>query len=205
LTPIDTPAWTLCLGAPRQDAVAELHGGGELKLVFLSSTLARVTWLPGQGYREPRTWAIAPTPGQDVPWEGRERDSLAGFERPHLTSTKPHSLGTEQLQATLHGGKGQPVRITWTDARSGQVVLDDRVTSAYLSERRTGLVKHSLLRDPRERYYGLGDKTGPLNLHGRRLRCLGQDSIGYDPQHGDPLYKHWPFVMSRRVDGHWVG
>ena len=49
----------------------------------------------------------------------------------------------------------------------------------------------------RERYYGLGDKTGPLDLHGRRLRTLALDSLGYDPQHGDPLYKHWPFVLTR--------
>ena len=205
MTPIDTSAWQLCPGAPRQDARAELKGGGELKLVFLSPTLARVTWRPAQGYREPRTWAIAPTAGEDVPWEGRERDSLAGFQRPAVTSSGPQQLGTDRLQATLHGGGGQPVRITWTEPRSGQVVLDDRVTSAYLSERRTGRVQHSVVRDPRERYYGLGDKTGPLNLHGRRLRCLGQDSIGYDPKSGDPLYKHWPFVMSRSVDGHWVG
>ena len=37
------------------------------------------------------------------------------------------------------------------------------------------------------------------------MRCLGQDSIGYDPQHGDPLYKHWPFVLTRTVQGVWVG
>jgi alpha-glucosidase len=83
--------------------------------------------------------------------------------------------------------------------------MEDRSTSAYLQEHRTGLVRHCVVRNPQDHYFGLGDKTGPLNLHGRRLRCLGQDALGYDPQNGDPLYKHWPFLMSRTVDGLWVG
>ena len=35
---------------------------------------------------------------------------------------------------------------------------------------------------PGDRYYGLGDKTGPLDLHGRRLRCAMSDSLGFDPR-----------------------
>ena len=48
-----------------------------------------------------------------------------------------------------------------------------------------------------DRYYGLGDKTGPLDLYGRRLRCAMRDALGYDPQRGDPLYKNWPFLLVR--------
>ncbi|MEO6016074.1 MAG: TIM-barrel domain-containing protein, partial [Polaromonas sp.] len=70
---------------------------------------------------------------------------------------------------------------------------------------RTSAIRHYLQRDRTERYYGLGDKTGPLDLHGRRLRTLALDSLGYDPQHGDPLYKHWPFVLTRAANGLWSG
>jgi alpha-glucosidase len=54
-----------------------------------------------------------------------------------------------------------------------------------------------MARRPGDRYYGAGDKTGPLDLHGRRLRCAMCDSLGYDPQRGDPLYKNWPFLIVR--------
>jgi alpha-glucosidase len=64
---------------------------------------------------------------------------------------------------------------------------------------------HYLARDPGEHFYGLGDKTGPLDLHGRRLRTAAMDALGSDPEHGDPLYKHWPFVLSRSPEGRWVG
>jgi alpha-glucosidase len=135
-----------------------------------------------------------------MPWEGRERDALDGFERPAVTThagTDGPQISTTDLKLRLFGGAQQPLRLVWQEPRTDQVFQSDRTTSAYLSERRTGLVRHCLERDPREHYFGLGDKTGPLNLHGRRLRCLGQDSIGYDPASGDPLYKHWPFVITR--------
>ena len=205
MKPIQSANWQLQPGGETADATTDLAGGGALRLVFLTPTLARLTWQPAQGFRQPRTWAIAPVEGVDVPWQGRSRDSLDGFERPRIRIAAPDTLSSERLSAITLGGGTDPVRIVWTDVTSGHVLMQDRVTSAYLHEQRTGLVRHSVVRDPREHYYGLGDKTGPLNLHGRRLRCLGQDSIGYDAKTGDPLYKHWPFVITRTVDGLWVG
>jgi alpha-glucosidase len=55
----------------------------------------------------------------------------------------------------------------WADGQ-GRTAGQDRGTSAYFTSPRTGAVRHYLQRDRAERYYGLGDKTGPLNLHGRR-------------------------------------
>jgi hypothetical protein len=54
-----------------------------------------------------------------------------------------------------------------------------------------------MARAPGDRHYGLGDKTGPLDLTGRRLRCAMCDSLGFDPERGDPLNKNWPFLIVR--------
>lgn len=206
MKPVAAAGWRAQPGGPEADALASLGASGQLRLVFLSETMARVSWQGPQGFREPRTWAIAPVAGEDVPWLGRDRDSLEGFTRPTLSvATNGLGLMSSQLAVQWTGGQGEPVRLTWSRPDTGQIFQSDRVTSAYLSEQRTGLVRHCVVRDPSEHYFGLGDKTGPLNLHGRRLRCLGQDSIGYDPQRGDPLYKHWPFLMTRTTDGLWVG
>jgi len=89
--------------------------------------------------------------------------------------------------------------------RAGSVLAADQPTTAYLQSSRTGVVQHYLRRDPSERFYGLGNKTGPLNLAGRRLRTAATDALGYDAERSDPLYKFWPFVLSRTPDGHWVG
>ena len=67
----------------------------------------------------------------------------------------------------------------------------------YLFAERGSGFRHHVARDEGDRYYGLGDKTGPLDLHGRRLRIAMLDSLGFDPERGDPLYKHWPFLIAR--------
>jgi alpha-glucosidase len=204
MKPVEAHAWVIATQGPLADAHADLRGGGQLRVVFLSETMARLSWVPPGGFREPRTWSVAPLGHGDVPWSGRARESLDGFVRP-VVKVDGQRIGTERLQVQLCAGKGQAVRAIWSDPTRGFVVLEDRITSAYLNERRTGLVRHSVVRHVGEHYFGLGDKTGPLNLHGRRLRCLGQDAIGYDPMSGDPLYKHWPFVLTRTRQGVWVG
>ena len=181
-----------------------LDGGARFSIQALEASLFRVRYLPAGGYREPRTWAIAPSPGEDVPWSGRARDALAGFSCPAVKTGQVGdalTLSTGQLSVAV---SLSPLNLAWQGA-DGRPLVNDRVTSAYFASQRTGAVRHYLQRDPAEHYYGLGDKTGPLNLHGRRLRTLAMDSLGYDPQRGDPLYKHWPFVMTRSASGQWWG
>ena len=177
-----------------------LPDGAAFSVQVLEEQLVRVRLRPAGGYREPRTWAIAPIAGRDVAWEGRARDDLSGFSCPAAqvrTLNGEVTLKTAGLSLRL---RPDPLALHWQDAQ-GRPLLNDRETSAYFTSSRTGAVRHYLARDRTERYYGLGDKTGPLNLHGRRLRTLGLDALGYDPQSGDPLYKHWPFVMTRAPSG----
>ncbi|MEY4316832.1 MAG: hypothetical protein RI902_640 [Pseudomonadota bacterium] len=188
----------------------QLNQNGSMRLRFLSDHMARVTVKPSNGYREPNTWAIAPISDQshaDTPWQGRHRDDNSGFSHPavsHANNGERQTASTACLCVELHA---QPLRLVWhwQQADTQHIVLSDRSTSAYLSDKRTGALRHYIQRDDAEKFYGLGDKTGPLNLSGRRLRTLAMDSLGYDPEHGDPLYKHWPFVLSRTPTGQWVG
>ena len=181
-----------------------LDSGGSFSVQVLEAALVRVRYQPAAGYKEPRTWAIAPQMGQDVPWQGRARDDLSGFSRPAAALTRDGThitLATGALSVTL---RPDPLMLSWVDGQ-GRPLMHDRATSSYFTSLRTGAVRHYLQRDRAERYYGLGDKTGPLDLHGRRLRTLALDSLGYDPQRGDPLYKHWPFVLTRAPSGAWWG
>jgi alpha-glucosidase len=182
--------------------------GGSFSVQVLQASLFRVRYRPTRGYREPRTWAIAPDAspahGRDVPWHGRPRDDLNGFALPATTITVNERNVTLQTDALGVRISTDLLTLQWHDG-AGQPFAHDRATSAYFASERTGAVRHYVQRDRAERYYGLGDKTGPLNLHGRRLRTLALDSLGYDPQHGDPLYKHWPFVLTRAANGLWYG
>ncbi len=181
-----------------------LQDGGSFRVEVLEAAMLRVRYKPAAGYLEPRTWAIAPQAGQDVAWSGRRRDDDSGFTRPRaqvIEQAAQVTLRTGALSVTV---REDPLTLSWRDSL-GQALVGDRATSSYFTSKRTGAVRHYLQRERAERYYGLGDKTGPLDLHGRRLRTLALDSLGYDPRCGDPLYKHWPFVLTRAATGQWWG
>ena len=74
-----------------------------------------------------------------------------------------------------------PFGLRWLDA-DGAELAADRGSCAYGFGQRTGATLHAMAREPGDRYFGLGDKTGGLDLHGRRLRTVMTDALGYDPQ-----------------------
>ena len=172
----------------------ELDGGGGMlcRRSFLDDRLARVVFLPGGAPRERRTWSVLAPGEADTPWEGRDRLDESGWPAPVIRRE-----GT-----TLHG-PGMSVRVSLDPFRlewllpDGRVFLADRAGMPYMFAHRSRALAHYALRHPDDRYYGLGDKTGPLDLHGRRLRTRMTDALGYDPRTGDPLYKHWPFLLAR--------
>jgi alpha-glucosidase len=172
-----------------------LDAGWQCRILVLADDLIRVLLVPENGLREPRTWAIAPG-GSDLPWEGRERLDVSGFE------SAKFDLGTRAAEVVLRTHamtvrvQLAPFALRWEDA-AGTSFAQDRATHAYQWSQRSGLVSHSTVRTPSHQYFGLGDKTGPLDKHGRRFRTLALDALGYDAKTSDPLYKHWPFLIQR--------
>ncbi|KAJ3269415.1 hypothetical protein HDV01_001413 [Terramyces sp. JEL0728] len=45
-------------------------------------------------------------------------------------------------------------------------------------------------------YYGLGERGSPLYLNDRSFQLKCTDALGYNPESGDPLYKHIPFYLA---------
>ncbi len=60
---------------------------------------------------------------------------------------------------------------------------------------------HHFALDDYSAFYGLGEKTGPLNKFKCRYRMYCCDTLGYDAEKSDPLYKHIPFFIKRSEDG----
>lgn len=145
-----------------------------------------------------RTWSIAPE--GDVPWQGRDRLSVAGFSLPGYQMQQQADrlvVSTEKLRVTLH----QPLWLEW-EYRDGegqwQVLASDRPTSAYLLNPQGDGVAHYQRRYAGERYFGLGEKSGDLERTGRRFEMRNLDAMGYNAASTDPLYKHLPFTITHR-------
>src|SRR5437773_998716 len=154
----------------------------------------RVLFLHDNELKEPRTWTVAPG-GVGVPWEGRDRLDTSGFPRPDFSvaqSDDEITVTTSELRLAI---ALRPFGLRWMS--DGTTFASDRSTYSYQWGERTGAIRHSMARASTDRFYGLGDKTGPLDKHGRRLRTLALDALGYDAETSDPLYKHWPFMIGR--------
>jgi len=176
-----------------------LEDGWECRIYVLRDDLVRVLFTPPGGLREPRTWAIV-TGAADVPWAGRDRCDVEGFPCPMFTLESREHV-TITTRAVIAKVRLAPFGIAWS-LHDGTPFASDRETNAYQWGSANGTVRHYMARNrDGDRYFGLGDKTGPLDLHGRRLRTLAVDALGYDAKTSDPLYKHWPYLIVREPAG----
>lgn len=78
----------------------------------------------------------------------------------------------------------------------GKILVEDEKGYHWKEEKRFGgHVVISTLKSVKEnKYYGLGDKTGKLNLNGTRKELWGTDCYGYGNE-TDPVYKNIPFFI----------
>ncbi|KAI8815256.1 glycosyl hydrolases family 31-domain-containing protein [Cladochytrium replicatum] len=79
-----------------------------------------------------------------------------------------------------------PPSATWNVASNGSIV-------PFVG----GGVHHFTVRRPGDVYYGMGEHASPMALNGRRVTLSCLDSLGYDAERTDPLYKQWPFIIAK--------
>ena len=149
-----------------------------------------------------RTWSIAPQ--EDVPWEGRDRLSVAGFSLPGYQLRQEGErlvVSTPRLRVTVH----QPLWLAWeycNAAGEWRPLAADRPTSAYLLNAHGDGVAHYQRRFADERYYGLGEsrrsgahrpplrdaQSGRHGLQRRQHRSAVQaHSVYHHPRAGSEL------------------
>ncbi len=172
-------------------AAAQLNAGFLLRVDLLGRDIVRVAVVPEEGLSVDRTWMVAPL--GEVPWEGRDRLSVEDFTCPSAEVSGGRLTGGN-LIVTL---ERDPLRLTIQQRVDGDLktLFEDRPGGAYQWLQQRGQFKHFQRLHLAEAHYGLGDKTGPLDRTGRRLRCLQSDALGYNAETSDPLYKHVPFLI----------
>ena len=86
--------------------------------------------------------------------------------------------------------------------QDGKRLFADRAPLAYNFEKEFGTgAYHYVTREQDEKIYGLGDKSGALNKAGHSFKIETTDSMGYDAENSDPLYKHVPFYICENSVG----
>jgi alpha-glucosidase len=164
-----------------------------MELSVLEDWLVRVRLLPDGSPRLDSTWTVSA--GGDIPPEGRRRDDLSTFSLPGFgVRTGEDSIELKAGELSVSVGLRDP-RLAWRDLE-GRCFAADLGMRAYPYERGGRNVFHYMERRPDEHYYGFGERAGPLDKRGLRMRMFDVDAMGYDAETGDPLYKHFPFYIS---------
>lgn len=179
---------------------ARLDFDWKLQIDILEPWLLRVGLEPDDGFTIERTWMIAPE--GECPLEGRQKLSTEGFSCPDFALEEKKdstALQSEFLRLDLNRGKLN-LRIFQSTGKDIELSLQDRGTGSYYRSNHGHAVRHYQFHSDKNRYFGLGDKSGPLDRAGRRFRMLQLDALGYNAETGDPLYKHIPFVIVQNKD-----
>jgi alpha-glucosidase len=182
--------------------VLKADSGETAHIFVLEPEIIRLMVLPDGAMRFPRTWAIAP--GQpDVAYEGRDRFDLSDFSLPDFELTSDEHGMTVETDCLMLELLWRNLRCQWS-MRVGdawRTIVADRATQAYDFGWWDGRPRHYLKTLAGEAYYGLGERSGPMNRAGRRFRLTNLDAMGFDAETSDPLYKHIPFYMTRTAEG----
>ena len=93
--------WSLTQTDPHR-VVLTVEERHQLCISVLEPTLFRISLKRNGAWSLDKTWSIAPT--QDVPWSGRDRESLEGFSLPAFeVDNQPDCIviSTAQLRVTV--------------------------------------------------------------------------------------------------------
>ncbi len=194
MTPVRNASW---IERTQRGVLVRLDGGTSVRISALAADVVRVLFLRPEGLQLDRTWTVLALGEDDVPWEGRDRMDESSWPVPAFSVQEGDGCAELRTDALSVGIEFVPFRLVWR-LPDGRVFAADRAHHPYMLGS-GGAHAHAQVRDPGDFYCGLGDKTGPLNLYGRRLRIAMQDSLGFDARSGDPLYKHWPFLLVRNA------
>ncbi|SMP50794.1 glycoside hydrolase family 31 protein [Anoxynatronum buryatiense] len=172
-----------------------------VKVFVLEENIIRVMLIEKEVSLD-KSWLVAPGM-DDIAKEGRDRFDISPFSLPaftHELTDHQCTISTAKLKVVfdLNGMKA-----TWYARLEGSEVefAKDRKTQAYNLNHSLGNgPSHYLARSLNEQYFGLGEKCGGNDRHGRRYRMMSVDPMGYDAELTDPLYKHIPFYITRNTE-----
>ena len=96
------------------------------------------------------------------------------------------SGSTPVVSISLRGSKDGPLH---QDVPDRSYAVDGSGVAHYTRYRRGTL------------HVGLGEKSAPMDLSGRRFTLSAMDCFGYDVHRSDPLYKHIPLLINASPQG----
>ncbi|KAI9029749.1 glycosyl hydrolases family 31-domain-containing protein [Phycomyces nitens] len=105
-------------------------------------------------------------------------------------------IETPELRIVIELKQTHPPRLVWYSSGEEVPFAQDLLYRSVAYDPSSESVWHYQTSTKGDRYYGLGEKTGKIDLSGRRFRLERMDCMGYDARSQDPLYKFCPFYIT---------
>lgn len=170
----------------------ELHtNAAKYRVVLLNEDIVRIRCTFEEQFAEEASYALTMTAWKDQ-MDGlmEERTRVAGLPVSYDDFGTHLLLSTSKLNIFIYK---DPFAIEITDL-NGLLLHSDLKEKSYVQDSQGRLYHYSCMGDD-DYFYGFGEKAGYLNKQKRRMRMHNVDTIGYDSEHTDPLYKHIPFYI----------
>ena len=154
-------------------------GPAQVQILALSPSVVRLRYAPQGSFPQDESFAVLPNAFPDTP-----KVQVKDLADAVLVDT-----GTIQVRILK-----APLRIVFLDAH-GQVISQDQPNDPVSFNGSAFRVWKSMPID--EHYFGLGDKTGPLDHRDLAFTLWNTDAFGWQ-ESTDPLYKAIPFFLGVR-------
>jgi alpha-glucosidase len=152
--------------------------GGVEEIVALRDDILRVRISPSHDLPEDASWAVAPeTRRNSVPVVADNSGDSVGFR----TAVLRVAVSRSDLRLIVRD-------------QDGRVFFEDAAPPCF--EGSTFRISETMPAD--EHYFGLGDKTGPLDRRGHAYTMWNTDAYRFQ-ESTDPIYKSIPFFMAFRA------
>jgi len=174
------------VGVGDVSAVTEMPHGLELsagrarvRIIAMAPNIFRLRYTPEGDFPEEHSFAVLPNAFPAAP-----------TIRIHQTSDDV-TINTDALSVRI---EKSPLRVAFLDLQ-GKVISEDRPGYPVSFNGSAFRVSKSMPED--EHYFGLGDKSGPLDHRNLAFTMWNTDAFGWQ-ESTDPLYKSIPFFLAVR-------
>ena len=175
----------------KENYYSVLTDGTEIRIWFLTDDILRIR-AGFDGDWDECSYSLVMTA-----WDSRT-DAFFGEERRHV-ETAPAQLNDGDAEAVIQGNHlrvvihKNPFFLSVYD-QHGILIHEDIPELAFREDSNRRRI-HTVRIEETDHFYGFGEKAGALDKAEEYLRMAPGDSIGYNPEKTDSLYKHIPFYI----------